>query len=112
MDRSILQCWQPLSGTGDKMYKALFKMSKKDSKMAVFIISVCLSLVQGVLKPGCAFVSPGEGMRNTVYRSLPQEALLSRCEVRTGGSVLKTETSGDHAAAGERGMRLQEPSGK
>lgn len=46
MDRLMLQCWEALSGTGDKMYKALFKMSKKDSKMAVFFITVCLSLVQ------------------------------------------------------------------
>ena len=34
---------------GDKMSKALFRMSKKDAKMAVFIITeayiVCLSLV-------------------------------------------------------------------
>ena len=88
-------------------------MSKKDSKLAGFIITVCLS---GLLKPGCAFESPRESLRDTVYGVLPPEVLLSRCEGRARGSVLKTETLGDHASASlslwERGMRLQEPSGK
>lgn len=53
-------------------------------------------------------------LRNRVNGALPPEVLLSSCEVRAGGSVLKAELPGDRVATSPRGrgMRLQEPSGK
>lgn len=38
-------------------------------------------------------------LRNRVNGTLPPEVLLSSCEVRAGGSVLKAELPGDRAAA-------------
>lgn len=69
---------------GTKCIKLFFKCQRKTPKWLSLSLLFAFPWCRVSEKPGCAFVSPGESMRNTVYGSLPPEVLLSRCEVRTG----------------------------
>ena len=60
MGRLTLQCWEPLSGTRDKMCKTLLEMAKEGSKKGSLYDDFLPFPGAGLLKPGCASETPGK----------------------------------------------------